>query len=295
MIILHKNIRHYLLFCTIFASFFFLRQKQQGHVRQFLAMDAFTRHRKLVNDYLRYYGGKIEDFQRSSANDKTDHDVIQEHHQFVWEDDEGSGSSWGKSLAKKYYDKLFKEYCISDLSRYKENKFAMRWRTEKEVMEGKGQFTCGGRKCAEKEGLQSWEVNFGYVEHGVKKNALVKLRLCSNCSDKLNFHQKRKLAGRKEKVNETVNKERKRKRDKKNKKDKKNAKKKRRRDSSSSNDDSSETDEDPKEKPDQKEDETDTSPKETDNTSAIWSQQVEQVVEKSRDEELEAYLDDLFL
>jgi len=25
-------------------------------------------------------------------------------------------------LAKKYYDKLFKEYCISDLSRYKENK-----------------------------------------------------------------------------------------------------------------------------------------------------------------------------
>lgn len=27
-----------------------------------------------------------------------------------------------KRLAKKYYDKLFKEYCIADLSRYKENK-----------------------------------------------------------------------------------------------------------------------------------------------------------------------------
>jgi len=26
-----------------------------------------------------------------------------------------------KRLAKKYYDKLFKEYCIADLSRYKEN------------------------------------------------------------------------------------------------------------------------------------------------------------------------------
>ena len=25
-------------------------------------------------------------------------------------------------MAKKYYDKLFKEYCITDLSRYKENK-----------------------------------------------------------------------------------------------------------------------------------------------------------------------------
>jgi Folate-sensitive fragile site protein Fra10Ac1 len=28
----------------------------------------------------------------------------------------------GKRLAKKYYEKLFKEYCIADLSRYKENK-----------------------------------------------------------------------------------------------------------------------------------------------------------------------------
>ena len=27
-----------------------------------------------------------------------------------------------KTLAKKYYDKLFKEYCITDLSRYRENK-----------------------------------------------------------------------------------------------------------------------------------------------------------------------------
>lgn len=27
-----------------------------------------------------------------------------------------------KELAKKYYDKLFKEYCIADLSKFKENK-----------------------------------------------------------------------------------------------------------------------------------------------------------------------------
>jgi hypothetical protein len=27
-----------------------------------------------------------------------------------------------KQLAKSYWDKLFKEYCIADLSRYKENK-----------------------------------------------------------------------------------------------------------------------------------------------------------------------------
>jgi hypothetical protein len=39
----------------------------------------------------------------------------------------------------RYYSKLFKEYCIADLSRYKERKIGMRWRVEKEVVVGKGQ------------------------------------------------------------------------------------------------------------------------------------------------------------
>ena len=52
---------------------------------------------------------------------KTDADIIRENHQFVWEDGEDS-VSWDKQLAKKYYDKLFKEYCLADLTRYKENK-----------------------------------------------------------------------------------------------------------------------------------------------------------------------------
>lgn len=51
----------------------------------------------------------------------------------------------------------------------------MRWRIDKEVLAGKGQFICGEKKCNSREGLKTWEVNFGYVEHGVKKNALVKL------------------------------------------------------------------------------------------------------------------------
>lgn len=38
-----------------------------------------------------------------------------------------------------------------------------------------GQFSCGNKHCDENEGLKSWEVNFGYVEHGEKRNALVKL------------------------------------------------------------------------------------------------------------------------
>lgn len=105
--------------------------------------------------------------------------------------------TWGKQIARKYYDKLFKEYCVADLSRYKENKVrhpfikyivcqlirkhgnhpqvGIRWRIEKEVVVGKGQFSCGAQKCDIKEHLRTWEVNFAYVEQGEKKNALVKI------------------------------------------------------------------------------------------------------------------------
>lgn len=43
-----------------------------------------------------------------------------------------------KRLAKKYYDKLFKEYCICDLSQWQEKKIAMRWRIDREIVSGKG-------------------------------------------------------------------------------------------------------------------------------------------------------------
>lgn len=68
----------------------------------------------------------------SRSRDKTDFDIIKENHRFLWEDDDdddGNGenndtvpNSWGVKLAKKYYDKLFKEYCICDLIHYKDNK-----------------------------------------------------------------------------------------------------------------------------------------------------------------------------
>lgn len=51
----------------------------------------------------------------------------------------------------------------------------MRWRIEREVVTGKGQFICGNKKCEEHAALKSWEVNFAYLEHSEKKNALVKL------------------------------------------------------------------------------------------------------------------------
>lgn len=44
-----------------------------------------------------------------------------------------------------------------------------------------GQFFCGNKRCENKEGLKSWEVNFAYVEHEEKRNALLKLRKCQSC------------------------------------------------------------------------------------------------------------------
>ncbi|XP_048362240.1 protein FRA10AC1 [Sphaerodactylus townsendi] len=168
------------------------REEARNRRFHFIAMDAYGRHKKLVNDYILFYGGKKEDFKRSGANDKTDLDIVRENHRFLWKEEDEVDMTWEKRLSKKYYDKLFKEYCVADLTKYKENKFGFRWRHEKEVISGKGQFSCGNKHCDEKEGLKSWEVNFGYVEHEEKKNALVKLRLCPECSYKLNFHHRRK-------------------------------------------------------------------------------------------------------
>ena len=170
------------------------RDKEEWKARRYhlLAMDAYSRHKVLVNQYLLTCGQGIEHFSRSTEKDRNDYTVLREEHKFLWESSD-SVDSWEKKLAKTYYDRLFKEYAIADLSRYKENKIALRWRIEKEVVAGKGQFACGNKHCLGREELQSWEVNFVYLEQGEKKNALVKLRLCPECSAKLNYHHKRKL------------------------------------------------------------------------------------------------------
>ncbi|KAF6779431.1 hypothetical protein AHF37_01171 [Paragonimus kellicotti] len=165
---------------------------------QLLNLNAYDRHRKLVNDYLQYYGGTWSDFKRDESNDRRDIDIVREHGRFLWSEKD-EPSNWSERLAKRYWDKLFKEYCLVDLSRFKENKFGMRWRLEKEVISGKGQFTCGSVQCSagSDSRLRSWEVNFAYKERGEQRNALVKLRLCPDCSEKLNYrHKRRDVTGR---------------------------------------------------------------------------------------------------
>ena len=173
------------------------RDKEEGRARRFhlLSLNAYDRHKLLVNTYFLNKKG-IDYFGRSTERDRTDRDVLKQQHRFVWNDadDKLAEKNWEVRLAKSYYDKLYKEYCIVDLSNYKQsrNSVGLRWRVEREVLEGKGQFACGERHCQDKDSLTTWEVNFGYMEQGERKNALVKLRLCPTCAMKLNYHHKRK-------------------------------------------------------------------------------------------------------
>lgn len=84
-------------------------------------LNPYELHKYLVNVYCLNAKGSSTLLKRDTSRDRTDLDVIRENHKFLWEDDEVA-DTWEKQLAKKYYDKLFKEYCICDLSRYKENK-----------------------------------------------------------------------------------------------------------------------------------------------------------------------------
>ncbi|XP_068875792.1 protein FRA10AC1 isoform X10 [Aphelocoma coerulescens] len=262
--------------------------REEARKRRFhlISMDAYERHKKFVHDYILYYGGKIEDFRRSGANDKTDLDVIRENHRFLWNEEDEADMNWEKRLAKKYYDKLYKEYCIADLSRYKENKFGFRWRHEKEVISGKGQFSCGNKHCDEEEGLKSWEVNFGYVEHGEKRNALVKLRLCPECSHKLNFHHRRKEVKTHKKRGTAVqsSKEPKSKKTKLSRSAKKKSKKKTHKDQVSS-DDSGNSDKDS----------DDSNAEDGPSEADFWKGPLREADEKSREEEFDEYFQDLFL
>jgi len=86
-------------------------------------LNPYELHKHLMNEYILTKPGSTEILTRKAQNCKTDLDVIKENHRFLWDDDcDDTIDTWEKQLAKRYYDKLFKEYCICDFSRYKENK-----------------------------------------------------------------------------------------------------------------------------------------------------------------------------
>ena len=155
----------------------------------------------------------------------------------------------------------------------------MRWQTEKEVKDGKGQFKCGAKRCEETDNLRTWEVNFAYEEPDGRKNALVKVRLCTEDSYRLNYHhQKKDVTKRgKRRVHKT-----------------KKAKKKHRKRSHSP--DSSVSDSEDKNKMSKKKSDIDKNEIELEyQASEIWRAPIQLEQERSREEDFSEYLEDLFL
>ncbi|KAF3932593.1 hypothetical protein ABW20_dc0108301 [Dactylellina cionopaga] len=160
---------------------------------------AYARHIQKCLQYIDFYGGSVPTISKG----KTERDLLEEEFQFLRDDDgdnalDDSVKDTAREIAKKYYDNLFREFALIDLSRWKEGQVALRWRTKQEVLKGLGQFTCAALTCprhpaptadymefsldavedrdSKYDGisLETFEMNFGYVEKGVKKNALVK-------------------------------------------------------------------------------------------------------------------------
>uniref|UniRef100_A0A0D9XUL6 Protein FRA10AC1 n=1 Tax=Leersia perrieri TaxID=77586 RepID=A0A0D9XUL6_9ORYZ len=146
------------------------KMQYQSHIR---GLNAYDRHKKFMKDYVQFYGhDKNVD---NSVPIKTDKDTLREGYRFILSEEDDMDSTWEKRL------------------------IGLRWRTEKEVISGKGQFICGNRICDEKNGLGSYEVNFSYFEAGEQKQALVKLVACKRCAEKLAYKRQKEKEKEKEK------------------------------------------------------------------------------------------------
>ena len=80
-------------------------------------MTAYERHKQLMLDWQKYYGGRLPQLQQAAA--KSDRDSLREAYRFIRSAEDDADDSWEARLARRYYAKLFREYAIADLSRHK--------------------------------------------------------------------------------------------------------------------------------------------------------------------------------
>ncbi|KAG6832789.1 hypothetical protein H0H92_009407 [Tricholoma furcatifolium] len=139
-----------------------------------------------------------------SRTGMTEFEILKKAHRFLREDDD-TNQSWDDQLAAKYYESLYREFAVCDLKHYKSGNFALRWRTEHEVLSGAGETTCANTRCEHHESLPEYlrrsagpapplttlELPFAYEEHGENKSALVKVVLCPKCFDKLMWKRRK--------------------------------------------------------------------------------------------------------
>lgn len=98
-------------------------------------------------------------------------------------------TTWQDRMVQRYQEGLYREYALADLSR--PGKLGLRWRTRPEVINGRGERSCGNKRCLVSSNLVTLEVPFSYVEGGVAKKELVKLNLCPTCLPLVQSTQRR--------------------------------------------------------------------------------------------------------
>lgn len=108
-----------------------------------------------------------------------DHETLKERYSFV-PSEQQNPSSWQDRMVQRYHEGLYKEFALADFSRGP-GRIGLRWRTHQDVIDGRGEISCGNKQCQKTEELVTLEVPFSYEERGVAKKELVKLRLCPSC------------------------------------------------------------------------------------------------------------------
>jgi protein FRA10AC1 len=90
-------------------------------------------------------------------------------------------------------------------------RIGLRWCNEQDIIKGKGIKLCGNTICDNSNTLDPYEVTMRYKEHGEEKIALVKVYLCMDCAEKLNykFLNKKRKKEKKEKKEKREKKEKK--------------------------------------------------------------------------------------
>ena len=113
--------------------------------------------------------------------------ILKEKFSFLDNDKEPVPKSESKEdkFLQEYNSKLYREFCICDLSLYKKGKIGLRWCFESDILKGKGYTICGNISCERTKHLKPFEVNMKYKEHNETKNALVKVYLCRHCGKKI--------------------------------------------------------------------------------------------------------------
>ncbi|GAW78978.1 hypothetical protein, conserved [Plasmodium gonderi] len=137
---------------------------------------------------------KVENNQEKYLSD---YDILKKKYQFVHD-----VSTENNSLLQKYYKSICNKYVICYLDEYKVKKIGLRWRTEEEIVSGKGHIICSSNEC-DNTNLNTYEFMFRYSEEGIEKETKVKLRACMDCAYKINYRAIKKYLKKnpKEKVN----------------------------------------------------------------------------------------------